>query len=230
MFSIPFAAIPLAAWVGDRRSSVAMASGRSGGQTVKMVLAWLVSLNVAWSVAANKTAEALGAAISPTARNATGTCDRDADYAALAAEPATTVLAISNLGSPILANSHHRALAGPYHRNVAADLLMLKAFTGSRTRPAQSLTPTRRAGRALPRQRRNLGSGGVGAALDSWRSSSKAACRHGWKGCRKQPATRWKFIASTRRPDLLRRLPWVVRDRNSSRETLNKYTSRDTRS
>jgi hypothetical protein len=129
MFSIPLAAIPLAAWVGGFRRSAAAAAG--SGQTVKMTLAWLVSLNVAWSASANAAANALGAPVSPAARDATGTCDNDADYAALAAEPATTVLAISNIGAPILANTHHRALAGPYHRNVVGDLLMLKGFTGS---------------------------------------------------------------------------------------------------
>ena len=58
-------------------------------------------------------------------------CDNASDLAALAALPATTVLAISNLGAPILAHTHHRVLAGPYHRNVAGNLLALQAFMGS---------------------------------------------------------------------------------------------------
>ena len=41
------------------------------------------------------------------------------------------MLAISNLGSPILAYSGHRVFAGPYHRNIAGDLLALDAFLGS---------------------------------------------------------------------------------------------------
>jgi hypothetical protein len=131
MFSIPLAAIPLAAWVGDLRGAVASVGSAGSGRSVTMVLGWLVSLNVAWSASANAAANTFGAPVSPGGRDATGTCDSDADYAALAAEPATTVLAISNIGAPILANTHHRALAGPYHRNVAGDLLMLKAFTGS---------------------------------------------------------------------------------------------------
>jgi len=129
MFSIPFAAIPLAAWVGDFRRSVAAAAG--SGQTVKMALAWLVSLNVAWSVSANAAANAVGAAVSPATDNATGTCGNNADYAALVAEPATTVLAVSNLGAPILVNTHHRVFAGPYHRNVEGNLIALEAFMGS---------------------------------------------------------------------------------------------------
>ena len=41
------------------------------------------------------------------------------------------VLAISNLGSPILAYSEHRSLSGPYHRNVEGYRLALDAHTGS---------------------------------------------------------------------------------------------------
>ena len=45
--------------------------------------------------------------------------------------PATTVLASSNLGSAVLMFTGHRALAGPYHRNIAGNLAMLDAFMGS---------------------------------------------------------------------------------------------------
>ncbi len=45
--------------------------------------------------------------------------------------PGTTVLAVSNLGAPILVYSGHRVFAGPYHRNVAGNLLALDAFLGS---------------------------------------------------------------------------------------------------
>jgi hypothetical protein len=41
------------------------------------------------------------------------------------------VLTISNLGAPVLAYSGHRVFAGPYHRNVAGNLLALDAFLGS---------------------------------------------------------------------------------------------------
>lgn len=129
MFAIPFAAVPLAAWVGDRRRDVAAAA--SGSATVRMALAWFISLNLVWSGAANAVANALGAPVSPGAASSAGTCDRPRDFATLAAQPATTVLAISNLGAPILASTHHRVFAGPYHRNVAGNLLALNAFMGS---------------------------------------------------------------------------------------------------
>ena len=102
-----------------------------------MALAWIVSLNVAWSASPTPVAGAVGA---PLSTGGATSCRRrattHADFAALAALPATTVLAISNLGSPILNLTHHRVLAGPYHRNVAGDVLALQAFMGSEAEAA----------------------------------------------------------------------------------------------
>ncbi len=58
-------------------------------------------------------------------------CEAKATYATLARQPNTVVLAVSNLGSPILAYSGHRVFAGPYHRNIAGNLAALDAFMGS---------------------------------------------------------------------------------------------------
>ena len=41
------------------------------------------------------------------------------------------MLAISNLGAPILFHTGHRVLAGPYHRNIEGDLAALDALMGS---------------------------------------------------------------------------------------------------
>ena len=152
MFAIPLATIPLAAWVGEWRARVAAGGGTPA--TLKMALAWIVSLNVVWSASANAIAGAVGAPLSPGgARASAGTCNHASDFAALAALPATTVLAISNLGSPILSHTHHRVLAGPYHRNVAGDVLVLQAFMGSEAEAARDRrTERRRARRAVPRQ------------------------------------------------------------------------------
>ena len=134
-FAIPLATIPLCAWVGGWRARAAAGGGAPA--TLKMVLAWVVSLNVAWSASANAIAGAVGAPLSPGGgEQSAGTCDRTSDFAALAALPATTVLAISNLGTPILSHTHHRVLAGPYHRNVAGDVLALQAFMGSEAEAA----------------------------------------------------------------------------------------------
>ena len=126
-FSLPLAAVALAAWVGDWRCRTASAADRYA--MPRMAMAWLVSLNVTWSAAAHAAASALGQA-EPAAASPAGTCERPADYAILAAQPPTTVLAISNLGSPILARTPHRTQAGPYHRNASGNLLALDAFTG----------------------------------------------------------------------------------------------------
>ena len=128
-FSLPLAAIALAAWVGDWRQRTALASDRSS--RLRMALVWLVSLNIAWSAAAHAASAVLGEKEAAPAASPTGTCDRPADYALLAAQPPTTVLAVSNLGSPILLRTAHRVLAGPYHRNVAGNLLTLEAFMGT---------------------------------------------------------------------------------------------------
>ena len=126
-FSIPLAAIPLAAWVGAWRRR-AEAGGRPGA-TAKMLAAWLASVNLIWAGAANAAAAMLerdGAEHGAAQQS----CEREADFPALAALPGTTVLAVSNLGSPILAYTGHRVLAGPYHRNVEGNLAVLDMLTG----------------------------------------------------------------------------------------------------
>src|SRR5690606_33720346 len=58
-------------------------------------------------------------------------CTAPGNFAPLAALPTGTVLAVSDLGSPILLNTPHRVLAGPYHRNVAGNLAMIDAMLAS---------------------------------------------------------------------------------------------------
>lgn len=128
-FSVPLAAIALAAWVGAWRQRIAVTPSRK--IMLRMALVWLVSLNVAWSAAALAASTALGIQDAASAAKSTATCERPADYAQLAAQPPTTVLAVSNLGSPILVRTAHRVLAGPYHRNVAGNLLTLDALMGT---------------------------------------------------------------------------------------------------
>jgi hypothetical protein len=143
MFSIPFGAIALAAWVGDWRRAAADEPSRA--TALRMALAWLLSVNLAWSATANAMAHAFDAPSSPAAANFAGSCDRAGDYAALAAEPPAKVLAISNLGAPVLMYTHHRVFAGPYHRNVAGNLVALDAFMGS-TDMAETIVRDHRVG------------------------------------------------------------------------------------
>ena len=129
-FSVPIAVVPLAIWVAGWRRSVETRPGTAA--SLRLVGAWLVSLNLTWIM--------LGTAgwwlLTPDHAGAAGdaadasSCEKQEDYAQLAALPPQTVLAISNLGAPVLRYTPHRALAGPYHRNVDGNLATLRAFVG----------------------------------------------------------------------------------------------------
>src|SRR5690606_32090146 len=96
--------------------------------TAKMAAAWVVSFNVAWGGAAQ---QIFGMQDDErTMGEEARACHARDDFAVLAALPAGDVLAISNLGPMILANSTHRALAGPYHRNHEGNLAMIDAMVG----------------------------------------------------------------------------------------------------
>ncbi|MCG7506401.1 GtrA family protein [Mesorhizobium retamae] len=126
-FSIALAVIPLGSWVARWRENVRTAP--SAKVTVAMIMAWLVSLNGVWSVSAASISTFAGGKAKPIASSLRYTCEAPGDYAMLATQPATTVLAVSNLGSPILVHTQHRVLAGPYHRNVKGNLLVLDTFS-----------------------------------------------------------------------------------------------------
>jgi len=125
MFAVPLATVPLAAWVGGLRS-------RTTGKGLKPVLAWLVSINVLWSGAASAlsgVAEVQGPAGSSA--SAGSECYAAGDYARLASIDPARILAVSNLGAPILRHSAHKVVAGPYHRNVAGNLAALDMLMAS---------------------------------------------------------------------------------------------------
>jgi hypothetical protein len=129
-FSIAFAVIPLSAWIAKWRKLAE--ANPSRGVVLRMAAAWLISVNAVWSGAAKAASAAFftNAAVVGEHR-ADMPCEAKASFAALGRLPDTTVLATSNLGSPILAYSGHRVFAGPYHRNIAGNLLALDAFLGS---------------------------------------------------------------------------------------------------
>ncbi|ESZ36954.1 MULTISPECIES: hypothetical protein [unclassified Mesorhizobium] len=131
-FSIAFAVIPLSAWIASWRERARISPARS--VSLRMAAVWVVSVNAVWAGAAAATSsvfEANKVSVEAQDTDSDPSCERKASFAALARLPDTTVLAISNLGSPILAYSGHRVFAGPYHRNIAGDLLALDAFLGS---------------------------------------------------------------------------------------------------
>ncbi|TPN84088.1 GtrA family protein [Mesorhizobium sp. CU2] len=129
-FSIAFAVIPLSAWVAKWRARAE--ANASLGMGLRLAVVWLVSVNPVWTGAAAATSLAFDkdAAAAPDA-NADPSCRKQSSFEPLGRMPDTTVLAISNLGSPILAYTGHRVFAGPYHRNVAGNLAALDALLGS---------------------------------------------------------------------------------------------------
>ncbi|HHZ08946.1 MAG TPA: GtrA family protein [Rhizobiales bacterium] len=129
MFSIPIAAIALAAWIGRRRALAA--ASPSPHNVLLMAVAWVASINVASTAAAERLLPVSTATAMATPAGRAKACHRATDYDRLAALPAGGVLAISNLGAPILRYTAHRVLAGPYHRNVDGNLLALRAFLES---------------------------------------------------------------------------------------------------
>ena len=128
-FSVAFAVIPLSGWIGKWRERAETTP--TPAASLKMIAVWLVSLNATWAGTAAAATRAIENGKKASVGSEAPVCDRAVDFAALAALPDTTVLATSNFGAPILAYSGHRALAGPYHRNIAGNLLVLDAFTST---------------------------------------------------------------------------------------------------
>jgi len=129
-FSIAFAVIPLSAWIAKWRARAE--SGASLGVALRLAAVWLVSINPVWTgvAAAASVAFEKGTAVADNGATDKG-CEKKATFAPLGGMASTTVLTISNLGAPALVYSGHRVFAGPYHRNVAGNLLALDAFLGS---------------------------------------------------------------------------------------------------
>ncbi|TPM99729.1 GtrA family protein [Mesorhizobium sp. B2-1-3A] len=128
-FSIAFAVIPLSAWIAKWRQQAE--TSPSSGSMLRMAAAWLISVNAIWSGAAQAASSAFETGAPAGDASIDAPCNSKASFAALGAMTPTTVLAISNLGSPILAFTGHRVFAGPYHRNVAGNLLVFDALLGS---------------------------------------------------------------------------------------------------
>jgi hypothetical protein len=126
-FSLPLACVPLAVWVAGWRRNAETAPGAAS--SLKLAGAWLVSFNVAWILAAVGIWY-LFSTPEDHEELAKEKCYNQADYAQLAAMPAENVLVISNLGASVLRHTPHRALAGPYHRNIDGNLATLEAFIG----------------------------------------------------------------------------------------------------
>ncbi len=122
-FAVPLATTALAIGIGMLRERAA-----AGGvmRSLALAAAWLASFNIVWSAAAN----AMSTRVAEVAQmqGSDIPCAAVGNFAALSSLAPGTVLAVSDLGSPILLNTPHRALAGPYHRNIAGNLAMIDAM------------------------------------------------------------------------------------------------------
>ena len=83
-----------------------------------------LALAAAWVVSAGFVYPALGSLVAPPAPAAT--CDGAAVLAQLGAQPAGTVAAPIDLGAYALAETRHRVLAAPYHRNAQGNLAVYR--------------------------------------------------------------------------------------------------------
>ncbi|MFZ2102472.1 MAG: GtrA family protein, partial [Oricola sp.] len=126
-FATAFAVLPLGFWIGHIRA--AMPEKRSPVQSLRLAGAWLVSINLVWWIAGSQLA-ALFSSVPTLQEQAAAASPRDycytADlYAPLAAEPDGVVLGATDIGASILLYTHHRAIAGPYHRDVPGILFLI---------------------------------------------------------------------------------------------------------
>jgi len=85
-----------------------------------------LALAAAWIVSAGFVYPALGSLAAPPPPPPTATCDGGAVLAQLAAQPAGTVAAPIDLGAYALAETRHRVLAAPYHRNAQGNLAVYR--------------------------------------------------------------------------------------------------------
>lgn len=130
IFSLALSTPALAAWAAAWR--VPEGEKPTAAALARMTAAWAGSLNLVWALAAAGVLK-LAAPEHPAFGDGEKkeACYSGAVYEGLAALPPGRVLAISNLGAPILRHTHHYALAGPYHRNQAGNLAALDAFLGT---------------------------------------------------------------------------------------------------
>ncbi|WP_422055441.1 hypothetical protein [Sphingomonas sp.] len=83
-----------------------------------------LALAAAWVASAGFVYPALGSLVAPTPPAAT--CDGGAVLAQLRAQPAGTLAAPIDLGAYALAETRHRVLAAPYHRNAEGNLAVYR--------------------------------------------------------------------------------------------------------
>lgn len=131
LFAVGLATIPLAAWVAKWRH---VSPEHQYRDSMRMMFAWALSLCPVWSATASGIDALAGNNRTTTetiaAEHGLSLCGDKADFRILANLPSATVLSDINLGSKILAFTHHRAVAAPYHRN-AGNVVAYEVQSGS---------------------------------------------------------------------------------------------------
>lgn len=133
MFAASFAILPLSFIVTELRMRYQQTESISA--LLKMAGVGILSLNMVWWIVGANAAKAFSSA--PTLQEqAAAASPRDYCYTkdvydVLAKQPKGVVLGATDIGASVLSYTHHRALAGPYHRNTAGNLVMIEAMLAS---------------------------------------------------------------------------------------------------
>ncbi|MBN9072565.1 MAG: GtrA family protein [Rhizobiales bacterium] len=125
-FAIPLATTSLALGVSMLREKAA--DRATAGNSIALVLGWLLSVNIVWATIGHQIRINVLPQDVDVAEGGDDACSAAASFPHLAQLPAGTVMAVSDLGSPVLAYTPHRAFAGHYNRNIAGNLTMVKAM------------------------------------------------------------------------------------------------------
>lgn len=141
MFAASFAILPLAYAVTELRARYQQTE--STGALLKMAGVGVLSFNMLWWIVGANAAKVFSDA--PTLQELAATasprdyCYSKDVYDVLAEQPKGVVLGATDIGASVLNYTHHRALAGPYHRNIDGNLAMIETM----------LAPPKEAGRFL---------------------------------------------------------------------------------
>ena len=121
MFAVAFSTVPLA-WYVHRVSKSA--------PPLVAAFAWVPALHVSWIMTATLLTQVLsgGTTVDQQLHKASAgdLCQSGADYTALATEPPGVVFSATNYGPFIISHTPHRAVAGPYHRNIGGNLFYIE--------------------------------------------------------------------------------------------------------
>lgn len=142
-FAMMLSIIPLSVLVGRKRAAIYKPDSKIRDHLI-YIMTTFASMSMTWGLASAGLEVLFTSKTEPHPNVAV--CTNREDMAGLAAQPAGTVAAVSNLGAWILLYTDQRALSAPYHRNQAGMLASLKIST---LPPVQAVEEARMAGATL---------------------------------------------------------------------------------